>query len=269
MKGLFAPQRPVFIADDEPLPPSHMAMGTDTDMPGLLAVGGRVTPERLEEAYSRGVFPWFSRGQPVLWWSPDPRMVLATRDFKVSRSLRKTLRAFTLDARCEIRVDHQFERVINACGSTPRDGQRGTWIGPEILGAYTAWHHQGKAHSVETWIDGELVGGLYGVNLGRMFFGESMFAWQTDASKIALSALVVLCRHHGIEHIDCQQNTGHLASLGAKEMPKEHFEAIVTHAVKQPSPAQWTYDPAWWQHLALHGPQAGVEDVANAPDPSP
>src|SRR5688572_19590849 len=184
------------------------------DPSGLLGVGGDLEPERVLLAYRSGVFPWYSEGQPILWWSPDPRMVLFTDEFKVSRSLRKTLRHFNLDSRCEIRIDSAFRRVITACASTPRDGQAGTWILPEMIDAYCDWHAEGAVHSFETWIDGQLVGGLYGINLGRMFYGESMFSHRADASKIATAALVAFCRTHGVALIDCQQRTRHLASLG-------------------------------------------------------
>ena len=181
-----------------PLPPASQALGPDTEAPGLVAAGGDVTPARLEEAYRLGIFPWYSAGQPVLWWSLDPRMVLPVAEFRLTQSLKKTLRRFVRTPGCDIRIDSAFEAVIAACAGTPRAGQDGTWIVPEMQAAYTAWHRAGRAHSVETWIDGELVGGLYGVGIGRMFYGESMFAHRTDASKIALCALVCFARSHGI-----------------------------------------------------------------------
>lgn len=241
--------QPVYIDDDDPLPSTQLAMGPDSQAPGLLAVGGRVTPERLRQAYQRGVFPWFSEGQPVLWWSPDPRMVLRTQDFKLSRSLRKTVQRFNLTQGCEVRIDSAFERVMQACANTPRDGQHGTWILPSMQAAYTEWHALGAVHSVETWVDGELVGGLYGVNIGRMFFGESMFAHRTDASKIALAALVAFCRLNGIALIDCQQNTAHLASLGAQEISREAFEQHLVSTVGLPAPVDWSYHPQHWLHI--------------------
>ncbi len=243
--------RPVVLEDGEPLPPTRMAMGRGSQAPGLLAVGGELTPSRLTEAYTNGVFPWFSDGQPVLWWSPDPRMVLATQAFKLSRSLRKTLKRFVLSPQCEVRIDTAFDRVIAACAETSRHGQAGTWIVPEMVTAYMRWHALGAVHSVETWIDGRLVGGLYGVGLGRMFFGESMFSHQTDASKIALAALVAFCRAHHIEMIDCQQNTAHLSSLGARDVARETFEAHVARAVQQPPPHEWTYHVAHWSQLGV------------------
>jgi len=245
-----SPQLP-WITDDEPLPPSSQAFGPHTDAPGLLAVGGSVHPARLNEAYRRGVFPWYSPGQPPLWWAPDPRMVLPVAEFRLSASLRKTLRRFLRSPGCELRFDSAFTRVMQACASTPRDGQHGTWIVPEMVTAYSAWHRAGVAHSVETWVDGQLVGGLYGVGIGAMVFGESMFAHRTDASKIALCALVGWCRLHGITLIDCQQHTRHLASFGAREIPRRAFEAHLAQATVAEGPRLWTYDPALWTLLGL------------------
>jgi leucyl/phenylalanyl-tRNA---protein transferase len=237
-----------WIDDHTPLPPTALAMGEDSGAPGLLAAGGTLSIERLTEAYRQGIFPWFSDGQPVLWWAPDPRMVLHTDEFKVHRSLRKTLQKFLSTPGCEIRFDSAFSRVIAACAGTLRDGQRGTWIVPAMQRAYTAWHRAGTAHSVETWIDGRLVGGLYGINLGRMFFGESMFSHASDASKLALAALVAFCRAHGIAKIDCQQNTSHLASLGARELPRVQFEAHLAATVDAPAP-RWAYDETHWSFI--------------------
>lgn len=239
--------------DDEAteFPPAEEALGRDTDAPGLLAAGRRLDTALLEQAYRCGIFPWFSPGQPVLWWSPDPRMVLQVQDFKLSRSLRKTLRRFMLDPGCEIRVDHAFERVIRHCAQTRRAGQQGTWITPRMIRTYVEWHRQGRAHSFETWIDGELVGGLYGISIGRMFFGESMFAHRTDASKVALSALVAFCRAHRVPWIDCQQNTGHLASLGAAEVPRPAFVEHLNRVVEQPGIGLWSYDESLWSQLGM------------------
>jgi len=238
-----------WLDDDAPFPPTAHALGPDSDAPGLLAAGGRLTVARLEAAYRRGIFPWYSRGQPVLWWSPDPRMVLPSAQFRLHRSLKKTLRSFLAQPGCELRFDSAFEQVIAQCATTPRAGQRGTWIVPPLRRAYTEWHHAGGAHSVETWVDGKLVGGLYGIGIGRMFFGESMFAHATDASKIALAALVAFCRGHGIGLIDCQQATAHLASFGAREMPRAVFEDHLAQALGEPGPPAWTYDAAHWDLL--------------------
>ncbi|WKB55240.1 leucyl/phenylalanyl-tRNA--protein transferase [Eleftheria terrae] len=215
---------------------------------GLVAASGEVNVQRLRGAYAKGVFPWYSQGQPVLWWSPDPRTVLHVEEFRLHRSLRKTLQHFLDAPGCEIRVDTAFDQVICACASTPREGQDGTWIVPEMLEAYRAWHRAGQVHSIETWIDGQLAGGLYGVSLGRMFFGESMFSHRTDASKIALAALVGLCRQRGVEMIDCQQRTAHLVSLGAREIPRRDFLAHVRRVVAQP-PVSWHYDASVWAAL--------------------
>jgi leucyl/phenylalanyl-tRNA---protein transferase len=250
----------------DPLPDTRLALPQGSDAPGLLAAGGELTPERLAEAYGKGVFPWYSEGQPILWWSPDPRMVLFVDEFKLSRSLRKTVKRFAHDKRCEIRIDSAFRRVITACASTPRDGQAGTWIVPEMIDAYCDWHALGTVHSFETWVDGQLAGGLYGINLGRMFFGESMFSHRTDASKIATAALVCFCRSHGIELIDCQQRTGHLASLGAREIPRSEFEAAITPRIRELSVPDWTYHPAMWAHL---GTDESVHERAPPQEPGP
>ncbi len=233
----------------EPLPDTRHALPFASDAPGLLAAGGTLAPERLAEAYAKGVFPWFSEGQPVLWWSPDPRMVLWVREFRLSRSLRKTVLRFARTPGCEVRIDTAFRRVISGCANSPRAGQAGTWIVPAMIEAYCAWHASGHVHSFETWIDGELAGGLYGVGLGRMFFGESMFARRTDASKIALTALVCFCREHGVSLIDCQQHTRHLASLGAREVRRSEFEAQLAPRLGEPSIDEWTYDSHLWRHL--------------------
>jgi leucyl/phenylalanyl-tRNA--protein transferase len=182
-------------------------------------------------------------------------MVLWVEEFKLSRSLRKTLAKFVRNPACEVRIDSAFGAVIHGCAQALRDGQAGTWIVPEVIEAYTAWHREGAVHSFETWIDGELVGGLYGVGIGRMFFGESMFSRRTDASKIALAALVAFCRAHGIALIDCQQNTGHLASLGAREIPRPAFERHLALTLGAAAPRDWTYHGRHWAQLGL---QAGA-----------
>jgi len=240
-----------WIDDTTPLPPAGAALGGYSDAPGLVAAGGRITPRRLEEAYRGGIFPWFGPGQPVLWWSPDPRMVLPTADFRLSHSLRKTLRRFLRTPGCEVRFDGDFRRVITACARTPRAGQDGTWIVPAVLEAYAAWHAAGRVHSAETWIDGELVGGLYFVAIGRMVFGESMFAHRTDASKIALAALVAACRARAVPLVDCQQNTAHLASLGAREMARAAFLEHLGATLDATPPRDWTYDVSDWERLGL------------------
>ncbi|UUX97453.1 leucyl/phenylalanyl-tRNA--protein transferase [Aquabacterium sp. J223] len=239
------------VHERQPLPPSEQALGPGSEAPGLLAAGGELSLARLTEAYGRGVFPWYGPGQPVLWWAPDPRMVLPVADFKLSRSLRKTLQKFVRTPGCGLRIDSAFDRVIAACAAMPREGQDGTWIVPEMMAAYVAWHRAGAVHSFETWIDGQLVGGLYGVSLGRMFFGESMFSLRTDASKIALAGLVAFCRVHGIALVDCQQNTRHLASLGARETSRADFERHVALTRGAPGVTDWTYHRSHWAALGL------------------
>jgi leucyl/phenylalanyl-tRNA--protein transferase len=214
----------------------------------LLAAGGDLTVPTLLNAYREGIFPWFSEGQPILWWSTDPRMVLTVAHFRLRRSLRKVLARFAADLRCEVRFDSAFADVIHACATTPRLGQPGTWILPPMEQAYIRLHQAGHAHSVETWVDGRLVGGLYCVALGHAVFGESMFARATDASKIALAALVCFCREHAIALIDCQQNTAHLASLGAAEIPRSAFLAQIRHTQQLPAP-EWRFSPLYWDHL--------------------
>jgi len=245
-----APDLP-WLDDDSPFPATSEALGPGSDAPGLLALGGQLSPQRLAAAYRRGIFPWYSDHQPVLWWAPDPRMVLPVAEFKVSRSLRKTLLRFMRSPGCEVRIDSAFDRVIAACAGTLRDGQRGTWILPPLQQAYSAWHRAGAVHSVETWVDGRLVGGLYGVAIGRMFFGESMFSHASDASKIALAALVAFCRAHAFTLIDCQQNTEHLASLGAREISRTDFERHLALTLGAEGPPRWFYDAAQWVHLGL------------------
>ena len=244
-----------WLQPGEAFPPTANAWGAGSPAPGLLAAGGSLDVATLKAAYSHGIFPWFSRDQPILWWSTDPRMVLQPAEFRLHRSLRQAIRRFQVAPGCEIRFDSDFSQVIRACASSPRDGQGGTWIVEEMIAAYEALHAAGHAHSVETWIDGELAGGLYCVSLGQAVFGESMFARRTDASKIALAALVAFCLAHGIERIDCQQNTRHLASLGAREMPRDEFVAGVAEAAPRPPPA-WEFDLVYWNDLSRLGSQA-------------
>ena len=242
-----APPLP-WLAPGQAFPPLEATWGDADPAPGLLAMGETLDVATLLRAYAQGIFPWFSPGQPVLWWSPDPRMVLQTQHFKLHRSLRKRLLQFRSDPGCEIRFDSAFKAVIRACAGKPRAGQNGTWIVPDMVQAYCELQRAGHAHSVETWIDGELVGGLYCVNLGRMVFGESMFAHQTDASKIALAALVAFCRECGIRMIDCQQNTGHLASLGAAEISRTEFAAHLGQTVAKTAP-DWKFKSLYWNQL--------------------
>lgn len=206
---------------------------------GLLAVGGDLSPERLLEAYSKGIFPWFNADEPILWWSPNPRMVLFPEEIKISRSLRKTLKK----NHYQIRTDGSFTQVMHACAS-PRKGQAGTWIHPEMIAAYTALHDMGLAHCVETWMDDELVGGLYGVALGQVFFGESMFSCVPDASKIALVHLAKQLQRWEFGLIDCQVKTGHLTSLGAREISRCEFSQQLDRHIADIKPGnKWSFDP--------------------------
>jgi leucyl/phenylalanyl-tRNA--protein transferase len=208
-----------WIEPHQPLPPPETAR---LEPNGLLAAGRDLSARRLLEAYGQGTFPWYSQGQPVLWWSPDPRMVVFVEEFQPSRSLRKTLRRVRATGAWSVTLDRSFVQVMQACAA-PRDGQDGTWITRDIIKAYHALHQAGHAHSVEVWAQGELVGGLYGVSIGRMFFGESMFTRVSDASKCAYAALIAMLRRLGFTMVDCQQSTGHLASLGAREVPRTEF----------------------------------------------
>jgi leucyl/phenylalanyl-tRNA---protein transferase len=228
-----------------PFPPASQAWDAAQPAPGLLAAGGALDVDSLRRAYCSGIFPWFSEGQPILWWSTDPRMVLYPGEFRLHRSLRKTVARFAADPRCRLSFDTAFDEVIRACAGTPRDGQSGTWIVPAMVDAYRDLHRAGLAHSVETWIDGRLAGGLYCVAIGRAVFGESMFAHVTDASKIALAALVAFCRREGVGMIDCQQNTRHLASLGAREIAREDFVQQVARATGERA-LHWRFDPVYW-----------------------
>ena len=242
------PQPLAWLEPGEYFPPVTQAWADGTEAPGLLAAGGDLTVGSLIRAYSQGIFPWYSQGQPILWWSTHPRMVLNTAEFRLHRSLRQHLQKFRLRADCEIRFDFAFERVIQACATHCRAGQTGTWIQPEMVQAYVALHRAGLAHSVETWVQGELVGGLYCVALGQAVFGESMFAHASDASKTALAGLVAFCRQHDMAQIDCQQNTQHLASLGAREVPREQFLQAIAQAQKRPAP-HWKFEPIYWQNI--------------------
>ena len=222
----------------DPFPPAETAL---VDPNGLLCAGLELTAELVLAAYERGIFPWYSDGQPVLWWSPDPRMVLAPQDFQLHRSLRKTLKSTCF----EVRTDTSFEAVMRACAE-PRPEQGGTWISEAIIDAYSALHRAGFAHSVETWIDDELVGGLYGIALGKVFFGESMFMRRTDASKIAFAHLVTQLKRWQFERIDCQQKTDHLASLGAAPISREDFLQRLSRLVHSDADAlrsgAWQFD---------------------------
>lgn len=204
---------------------------------------------RLVAAYEQGIFPWFSQGDPPMWWSPDPRMVLIVDQFRMHRSLAQTIKRLRREQRLSVRFDAAFDAVISHCAQASRgDRAKGTWIQPSVIRAYCALNQAGHAHSVECWIDDQLVGGLYLVALGKAVFGESMFFTASNASKIALAALVAFCRASGINLIDCQQNTGHLGFMGGHEIPRQQFLLHIKASRSQPAP-QWRFDDAYWQWL--------------------
>jgi leucyl/phenylalanyl-tRNA--protein transferase len=222
-----------WLGPGDPFPPVQSAL---RDPAGLLCAGGDLSPGRLLEAYRHGIFPWYSGDEPILWWSPDPRMVLYCAELKVSRSLAKSLR----NKGYEVRIDTAFRQVLTGCAGPRADGG-GTWLSEDMRIAYARLHRAGHAHCVETWRAGELVGGLYGVALGRMFFGESMFSRATDASKVALVALVAELRRRGLPLIDCQVRTPLLAGLGAREIPRRAFLRELTALVHYDEPpGKWT-----------------------------
>lgn len=224
-----------WLEPGQPFPPVDRALVTPN---GLLAAGADLSPQRLIEAYRRGIFPWYSEGEPLLWWSPDPRMVLIPEEHRLARSLRKRLRRRDYAVRC----DTAFEAVMRACAA-PRAGQAGTWITADMIAAYCVLHRGGTAHSVETWIGGELAGGLYGVALGRMFFGESMFTHVPDASRIALAHLARQLARWQYGMIDCQMSTAHLAAAGAREVPRAEFMRKLKDLVNYPQQtAPWRFD---------------------------
>lgn len=227
---------------DTPFPDPETALTEAEGAPGLLAAGGGLSPQRLLDAYRQGIFPWYSDPQPILWWSTDPRMVLRTDEFHVSHSLRKRLitieRAIERGGPWRVLFDTAFNEVMTQCAQLRADSA-GTWITPAIIEAYTALHRLGYAHSAELWHDDKLVGGAYGVGIGKMFFGESMFARERDASKIALAYLVHFLRSEGVAMIDCQQETSHLAALGATPIPRRTFLAQMRSAIEQAPIAVW------------------------------
>ena len=228
-----------WLQDDAPFPPVEDALLRPN---GLLAAGGDLSPQRLITAYRRGIYPWYSEGQPLLWWSPDPRMVLYTAEFRTSRSLAKRIRRGDY----RVRIDTAFGEVIEACAQMPRLEQDGTWITREIANAYRRLHELGYAHSVEAWRGDDLVGGLYGIALGRVFFGESMFARASDASKVCLAALVSELNRRGVPLVDCQQETRHLASMGARPIARREFaDRLIELINSNEAPAGWVAGPYW------------------------
>lgn len=222
-----------FLGPFDPFPPVESVRA---DLGGLLAIGADLSPERLLDAYRQGIFPWGTLEGFPLWYNPDPRMVLFPDEIRISRSLRRTLRHGTF----EIRLDTAFDAVIQACAETPRPGQDGTWISPDMQAAYLRLHELGWAHSVETYAEGDLVGGLYGLAIGKMFYGESMFSRRTDASKVAFAHLVRFLANNEFGMIDCQMRTKHLASLGAREIPRRTFGKRLAELVALPhEPGRW------------------------------
>ncbi|MDD3353505.1 leucyl/phenylalanyl-tRNA--protein transferase [Zoogloea sp.] len=229
-----------WLGDTPAFPPTTLALRNPN---GLLAAGGALTPDWLLAAYKAGIFPWFNEGEPILWWSPDPRLVVFPDQVRITRSLRKTLR----NARYEVRLDSAFAQVIQACAE-PRSHGAGTWITEDIQAAYIRMHELGHAHSVETWMDGELVGGLYGMALGRVFYGESMFSRRTDASKIAFAHLTRFLELRNFAVLDCQMTTGHLQSLGGREIPREAFVQMLGTLTREDRP------PAPWPENGAQAP---------------
>ena len=235
-----------WLESADTFPPLELALSEPN---GLLCAGGDLSPGRIMQAYRQGIFPWYSADEPILWWSPSPRMVLYPAEIKISRSLLRTLR----QGNYEIRVDSDFAAVIGACAGTPRPGQSGTWITPEMRAAYLTLHELGYAHSVETWVNDMLVGGLYGLAIGKMFYGESMFSRTANASKVALAHLARFLERNDFGLIDCQMNTPHLAAMGAREIPRADFiNRLRTLTAQPPECGRWPADSACrnWQTSA-------------------
>jgi leucyl/phenylalanyl-tRNA--protein transferase len=235
---------PLFrLSDRVEFPPAWLARSD-----GLLCIGGDLDPARLILAYKMGIFPWFSENEPILWWSPDPRLVLYPDQVRVSRSLKKKLKKNVFD----IRINTGFERVITACAQPRQHRDEGTWLTPDMIQAYNTLHHMGVAHSVEAWKENHLVGGLYGIGMGRAFFGESMFSWEPDASKTALISLANHLKHYDFHFIDCQVTTDHLLSMGATEISRDVFLDCLENAITE-SPPQDMWAPG---RLAV--PEEGI-----------
>ena len=231
-----------WLGPNDPFPDPRSQPDPDPEVPGLLAVSERIYSGQLERAYRSGIFPWYSDHQPVLWWSPDPRMTLNPANLKISQSLRKTIRACLDDPSLTLRVDHDFSGVMRACATTERPGQDGTWITHEIMDAYTALHEQGHAHCITLEQNQQAIGGLYCVSFGGMVFGESMFSKVRDSSKLALAALCAWCYDHRVTLIDCQQETAHLRSLGAIPIGRSEFLQHVACAIHAPIQGKWVMD---------------------------
>ncbi|WP_028574087.1 leucyl/phenylalanyl-tRNA--protein transferase [Desulfonatronovibrio hydrogenovorans] len=222
-----------FLSRDPTFPHPCLA-----DADGLLAIGGDLSPVRLVAAYSKGIFPWYGPDSPVLWWSPDPRLILYPDKIHIPRSLRRTLNS----CKFSITADTSFQEVIQSCAVVPRSDGHGTWLVPEMISAYVGLHRAGIAHSFEAWNGSRLVGGVYGVALGRAFFGESMFYLESNASKVALIHLVRFLEALGFHFMDCQQTTEHMLRFGAKEIPRNDFLTLLGQAIiKNPAPGKWSY----------------------------
>jgi leucyl/phenylalanyl-tRNA---protein transferase len=238
-----------WLGPHDPFPNPLTEADPDPSVPGLIAVSENIYPGQLARAYQQGIFPWYSDNQPILWWSPDPRMVLKPSEFKCSDSLRKIIRSFCQNPQSQILVDDDFGAVIRSCATSSRKDQDGTWITHEIIDAYTALYEQGNAHSIAVIEEGQLTGGLYCVSFGNMVFGESMFSRKTNASKIALAALSAWCLDNEVQMIDCQQETAHLLSLGAAPIPRQVFLEQLQISINQTKIEQsWTFDKTILHH---------------------
>jgi len=248
---------------DAPFPPVERALRQPD---GLLAVGGDLSPQRLLNAYRHGIFPWYSQGQPILWWSPDPRTMFATDGVRLGSKFRRSLRR----SEWEVRADTAFAQVIGACAESPRPGQAGTWITSEMRAAYERMHELGHAHSFEVFDGGRLVGGIYGIAIGRMFFGESMFSAVSGGSKVALAALAFHLHDWGFPLIDAQVENDHLLSLGAELWPRARFLGAVAELTAQPGiVAPWTDRVGRWPASRLAGEPAAGKGPAEAASPDP
>ncbi len=235
----------VWLDSADPFPDPAQAWSSQTSAPGLLAAGADLSPQRLLQAYSQGIFPWYPHDEPILWWSTDPRMVLRPGDFLWHHDIRKKARKWRREGRLQIRFDHPLAEVMTWCAQAQRPGQSGTWIHDDMIAAYTCLEAIGHAHSVTAWLDDQPIGGLYAVVIGRMVFGESMVTLTPGGSKLALAALVAWARAHELPMIDCQQQTSHLQSLGGKAIDRNAFLTQVRSLVKM-SPATWQFDPDFW-----------------------
>ena len=235
-----------WLEPDDPFPSTASALHDAGELNGLLAASAAVSAKQLMQAYPRGCFPWYSPGQPVLWWAPDPRPVLPVSGYRLSHSTRKWLKQLVRDRRLDIQINVNFAQTMQRCADAPNRRALGTWITPHMVAAYTELHQQGLAHAIEAWVDGALAGGLYCVAMGHMVFGESMFMQQAGGAKLALAALVALCRAHGLPLIDCQQDTPLLRAHGAVATPRLTFEAQVATLVTRPA-VSWRFNaPAMW-----------------------